>query len=100
MSLLEQNYQNILSVTSISKVLLSDKNIKLSFKSSEENNIISDDSSEEFDNDENNDISEFQNNLSSLNLEDNENDYYLNPVIKDIDLEKFGKEINDELSDK
>ena len=81
--------------------LLSDENIKLSINFSGDNKIINEDSFEELENDdENNDINEFQNNLDLANIEDNENDYYINLAIKDIDLDNYTKEMNDELSHK
>ena len=70
--------------------LLSDENIKLSINFSGDNKIINEDSFEELENDdENNDINEFQNNLDLANIEDNENDYYINLAVKDIDLDNY-----------
>ena len=99
--ILEENYRNILSATSISRLLLSDENIKLSMIKNEDDINIYEESSEDMENEEDcNEINEIEKNLDLLNIEDNEMDFHLKQIIKDIDFEKSMKEINDEISKK
>lgn len=95
---MENNYSNIFSAYSISKLLFSDINITINKVNIDSKKNI-EDSSEEIDNiEDNNEINEIIKNLELINLEDNELEYYLNLIMKDIDIDNFNKEIKSGIS--
>ena len=85
------------SACSISKLLFNGNNNTISNVNI--NKSIEEDSSEEIDNkEEDNEINEISKNLELINLENNEIEYYLNLIMKDIDLDNLNKEIKFEIS--
>ena len=96
LKILESNYSNMFSSYSISKLLFNGNN---TISNVNINKSIEEDSSEEIDNkEEDNEINEISKNLELINLENNEIEYYLNLIMKDIDLDNLNKEIKFEIS--
>ena len=91
------NNENILSSSSISKILNIDNN---DFNIEEIDNQNNDEELKEVNNNSEDDINDLSNKFDNINFDDDKDlKYYIIQNIKDINLEKINKEIDDEIKD-